>query len=265
MISEDQIAGEPPLTVQPRQFDEVAPVYDLLMHDVPYGAWIQYLRDLLEARNARPRNVLDLACGTGNVTERLSAEGFAVVGVDIAEHMIVEARRKAFDKQLPIQYVVQDAAELDLPGRRFDLCVSLFDSLNYVRDPDRLRLAIEQVYAHLTRNGLFIFDMNSEYALKNRFFDQCNRATDAQLRYEWVSEYFADSRLCCIKMRFWLRAEDGSDNEFSEEHWQFAYREDEVVQMLEDAGFAEISTFQAYTMRPTHRSSDRIFYVARKV
>ena len=108
-------------TSRPDQFVRVAPLYDLLMHDVPYGVWIKYLHELLAARNARPRHVLDLACGTGNVTERLSAEGFSVVGVDIAEHMIVEARRKAHEKNLSIQYTVQDAAELDLPGRRFDL------------------------------------------------------------------------------------------------------------------------------------------------
>jgi ubiquinone/menaquinone biosynthesis C-methylase UbiE len=265
MIKEDENASEAPIGERPRQFEQVAAVYDQLMHDVPYDAWVQYLRDLLEARNARPRAVLDLACGTGNVSERLSAEGFAVIGVDIAEDMIVEARRKALEKDLPIQYAVQDAAELDLPGKKFDLCVSLFDSLNYVTDPVRLQKAFERVWAHLSRNGLLIFDMNSEFALKNRFFDQSNRAADARLRYDWVSEYFPDTRLCCIKMRFWHREDDGSDIEFSEEHWQFAYREDEVVQMLEDAGFGEISAFQAYTMRPTHRATDRIFYVARKV
>jgi len=265
MISQDENTVESSPAGPPRQFAQVAAVYDQLMHDVPYDAWVQYLRDLLEARNARPRTVLDLACGTGNVTERLAAEGYAVVGVDIAEDMVVEARQKALARGLPVQYVVQDAAELELPGRKFDLCVSLFDSLNYVTDPSRLRKAFERVRVHLSRNGLFMFDMNSEYALKNRFFDQSNRAADARLRYDWVSEYFPDTRLCCIKMQFWNREEDGSDTEFTEEHWQFAYREDEVVQMLEDSGYEEISAFQAYTMRPTHRATDRIFYVARKV
>lgn len=253
--------ADPP---DPRQFARVAPVYDLLMHDVPYGVWIEYLRQLLSLHNARPRRVLDLACGTGNVTELLCAEGFAVIGVDIAEDMIAEARRKASDKALPILYAVQDAADLDLPGSRFDLCVSMFDSLNYIIRPDRLIQAMERVAAHLTRNGLFVFDMNSEYALKNRFFDQSNRAADTPLRYDWESEYFPDTRLCRIKMRFWHREEDGSDTAFDEEHWQFAYREDEVVEMLTNAGFVDISAFQAYTLRPTFRTSDRIFYIARR-
>lgn len=247
-----------------RQFEQVAPLYDQLMHDVPYAAWAEYLRELLAERNARPRHVLDLACGTGNVTELLVSEGFSVTGVDIAADMVAEARRKARLKELPVEFAVQDAADLDLPGRRFDLCVSLFDSLNYVTDPVRLQRAMERVAAHLTRNGLFIFDMNSEFALKNRFFDQSNRATDARLRYDWVSEYFPDTRLCRVKMNFWYREENGDETAFEEEHWQFAYREDEIVQMLEAAGFHEISAYQAYTQKPTHRASDRIFYVASK-
>ncbi len=247
-----------------RQFARVAPLYDQLMHDVPYTAWIAYLHELLADRNAKPRRVLDLACGTGNVTTLLAMEGFSVVGVDVAAAMVAEAERKAREQHLAIPYFVQDAAELDLPGHRFDLCVSMFDSLNYVTVPERLGLAIDRVAAHLTRNGLLLFDMNSEYALKNRFFDQSNRATDARLRYEWLSEYFPDTRLCRVKMDFWYQEDDETELKFTEEHWQFAYREDEVVEMLSNRGFTNIATYQAYTRKPTTRTTDRIFYAARK-
>src|SRR5581483_27671 len=158
------------------QFVHVAPLYDLLMHDVPYGEWVSYLHKLLATRNAQPTHILDLACGTGNVSERLAAEGYAVTGVDIAPDMVAEARRKANERKLPVRYFVQDAADLDLPGEKFDLCVSLFDSMNYITEPARLAQAMERVARHLSANGLFIFDMNSEFALKNKFFDQSNRA-----------------------------------------------------------------------------------------
>src|SRR5262249_44706136 len=149
------------------QFVAVAPLYDLLMTGVPYAEWVRYLHELLAARRTRPRHILDLACGTGNVSELLAGEGFSVTGVDIAPHMIAEAKRKAAERNLPIAYLTQDAAELDLPGQRFDLCVSLFDSLNYVTEPTRLQRAMTRVAAHLTANGLFIFDLNSEFALRN--------------------------------------------------------------------------------------------------
>ncbi|HZP81630.1 MAG TPA: class I SAM-dependent methyltransferase, partial [Chthonomonadaceae bacterium] len=156
------------------QFVAVAPLYDALMTGVPYRDWVRYLHTLLDERHAHPRQILDLACGTGNVSELLAAEGYSVTGVDIAPAMIAEAQRKAEARGLSIAYFVQDAAELDLPGRRFDLCISLFDSLNYITDPQRLSLAMERVAAHLAPNGLFIFDLNTEFALRNKFFDQDN-------------------------------------------------------------------------------------------
>jgi SAM-dependent methyltransferase len=212
----------------------------------------------------QPRRILDLACGTGNVSEILAREGFTVVGVDIAPAMIAEARRKAAEHKLPLVYYVQDAAELQLPTQDFDLCISLFDSLNYILQPERLASAIQRVAAHLRPGGLFIFDLNSEFALKNRFFDQDNLRTDERLRYDWDSDYLPGSRLCYIRMRFWVREENGLDRTFEETHWQFAYREDEIRAMLDAAGFREIETYHAYTLRAPQRTSDRIFYVARK-
>lgn len=261
-------AGIPPpngdSTADKTQFGAVAPLYDALMTGVPYRDWLRYLHTLLDERNARPRHILDLACGTGNVSELLAAEGYTVTGADIAPAMIAEAQRKAEARGLSIAYCVQDAAELDLPGRRFDLCISLFDSLNYITDPQRLSLAMERVAAHLAPNGLFIFDLNTEFALRNKFFDQDNLRSGERLRYDWDSDYFPLTRLCRVWMRFWYREDNGQERAFEEMHWQYAYRAEEIFAMLRAAGFDDITSYQAYTLRPPSRVSDRIFYVARK-
>jgi len=247
------------------QFIEVAPLYDLLMTGVPYDDWVAYLKQLLNTRNAHPKRVLDLACGTGNVSALLAQEGYAVTGVDIAPQMIAEAKRKAERDSLKIEYFVQDAAELDLHGLLFDLCISLFDSLNYITEPHRLAMAIRRVAQHLQPGGLFIFDINSEFALKNRFFDQDNLAhPEEKLTYDWDSSYSAKTRLCRVDMKFWYREESGEKRAFNEVHMQYAYREDEVKKMLADAGFDEITVYQAYTLRAPGRNADRLFFVSRK-
>lgn len=244
-------------------FTAIAPYYDMLMRDVPYRSWVRYVQRLLEVRSVRPRRVLDLACGTGNVAEILGRLGYEVVGVDISEPMIAEARRKAAQRGLPIAYHIQDAAELNLPGPPFDLCLSLFDSLNYIIEPFRLSRAIERVHAHLRPDGLFIFDLNSVFALENHFFDQENLDPNAHLRYVWRSKYDPQTRLCQIDMRFMLRGEEG-DQEFHETHVQFAYREEEIREMLERAGFDQIETYHAYTLKPVRPTTDRIFFVVRR-
>jgi ubiquinone/menaquinone biosynthesis C-methylase UbiE len=245
-------------------FTGIAPYYDALMRGVPYRQWARYLDRLLSHRKVKPKRILDLACGTGNVTELLVARGAEVVGVDLSAPMIEMARRKALQKRLSIAYFVQDAGEMDLPGPPFDLCVSFFDSLNYIADPAHLEKAIQRVSAHLAPGGLFIFDINSEFALINSFFDQENTHSNDRLRYAWRSEYDASTRLCYVHMRFFLRESNGVDREFRETHVQFAYREDELREMLLRAGFEGIETFHAYTFRPVSPTTDRIFFVAQR-
>jgi len=247
------------------QFVNVAPLYDLLMTGVPYDDWVVYIKKLLNTRKSRPVEILDLACGTGNVTALLATEGYRMTGVDIASHMIVEAKRKAVRDSLEIDYLVQDGAELDLGDRRFDLCVSLFDSLNYIVDPVRLAMAMQRVAHHLKPNALFIFDLNSEFALKNRFFDQDNREyPEERLQYDWDSYYEEATRICRVEMEFSYREEDGTVKPFHEVHLQYAYRSEEIQKMLTDAGFDDISLYQAYTLRMPSRTADRVYYVARR-
>jgi len=252
------------LSKQPTQFGAVAPHYDLLMQGVPYAAWILYLRQILSVWKVTPRTVLDLACGTGNVTELLQEEGYDVVGVDIAEDMIAQARNKAEEKGLTIPYYIQDAAELNVEKRRFDLCVSLFDSMNYILEPKRLQVAFERVYAHLNKEGLFIFDLNTDFALQNQFFDQDNINSTEPLKYDWRSTYYPKSNRCKIDMQFAYAQEDGEIVQFKEVHWQYAYSVQQIVEMLTAAGFSLYETYQAYTLRSPSATADRIFYVAKK-
>lgn len=249
--------------VQHPQFTAVASYYDELMTGVPYRDWVHYLQKMIRKLNTQVHSVLDLACGTGNLSEILYEQGFDVQGVDISQDMIDIARHKAQEKHYTITYHIQDASELSLEKRDFDVCVSLFDSLNYILDPIMLQNAIRRVFDHIRKGGLFIFDMNSLYALESGFFDQENLYEDDPVRYIWRSEFNPDSRICRIRMRFIVK-EGKEEREFRETHIQYAYREEEVREMLLNAGFRELNSYHRYTFKPVHPLTDRIFYACRK-
>ena len=249
---------------EPAAFAEIAPYYDRLMRDVPYRMWVRYLHELIARHPVHVRRVLDLACGTGNVAEILARMGYEVTGVDIAPAMIAQARAKAAKRNLDIAYHVMDAAEMHVPGVHFDLCICLFDSLNYILDPDRMRRAVRRVYEHLRPNGLFAFDVNSVFALENGFFDQQDLNTRERLRYVWRSEYDSSTRRCTVRMRFFWRGDDDVDHEFNETHVQHAYEESELRDALTRAGFVDVEAFHAYTTRPVRAATDRIFFLARR-
>ena len=63
---------------------------------------------------------LDLACGTGAISERAAAAGASVTGIDLAPVLIETAKERADELGLEIDYRVGDAENLDLPDAGFD-------------------------------------------------------------------------------------------------------------------------------------------------
>lgn len=245
------------------QFTNIAQHYDALMAGVPYHLWVDYLEEILKSLDYNPRTVLDLACGTGSVSEILAERGYEVTGSDIAADMIDVARAKSAKKGSFIQYHVQDAAELTL-GCKFDLIISLFDSLNYITDENTLQKAMERVSEHLDPGGYFIFDVNTEYALAHGFFNQSNIGSGKYPKYVWVSTYDRTSRICSVNMVFEVEEVDGTRKQFTEIHEQKAYRLEELDKMLYNAGFETVARYHAYKFKQPGRRSDRVFFVARK-
>ena len=69
-------------------YDRFAEVYDRLMEDADYKTRTDYLLSLFEKHDRRPALLLDLACGTGSVSEYLADMGMEVIGMDLSDEML---------------------------------------------------------------------------------------------------------------------------------------------------------------------------------
>jgi SAM-dependent methyltransferase len=92
--------------------------------------------------------LLDLACGTGAVAELAAQAGAEVVGVDIAPGLIEQAKERASERGLEIDYRVGDAEDLDLEDASFDLVTS---TCGVMFAPDHAAIATE--LARVTKPG----------------------------------------------------------------------------------------------------------------
>ncbi len=252
--------GEKPTPVGQDAFSEVAPYYDELMAAVPYRGWVDYVEAILRRLGAAPRDVLDLCCGTGQVGAELLRRGYNAIGVDLSEGMVRGCARRR--PGLPA--AVMDATNLGLRAASLDLAVSLYDSLNYIVDPAGLRSCFQGVAHALRPGGLLIFDLNTARALRIGLFTQTNAGTTEPLFYRWESHWDEERRLCRVDMYFRWRG-PGEKAEFTERHYERAYEEDEVREMLAGAGMETLHVYDAYAFRRPGSFSNRVYYVARKL
>jgi SAM-dependent methyltransferase len=73
--------------------------------------------------------LLDVACGSGQLTLMASRDGIDSTGVDIAENLIERARERAGAENLGARFEVADAEALPFPDASFDVVVSLIGAM----------------------------------------------------------------------------------------------------------------------------------------
>jgi SAM-dependent methyltransferase len=110
-------------------FEELKQRHAVVWGAGPYQGITETITDLhrvvIERLDPQPgQRFLDLACGTGAVAELAAAVGADVVGVDIAPALIEQAKERAAQRRLEIDYRVGDAEALELEDASFDLVAS---------------------------------------------------------------------------------------------------------------------------------------------
>src|ERR1700735_4041615 len=74
-------------------------------------------------------DVLDVACGTGNLTIPAARAGARVAGVDIASNLVEQARERAAAENLTIDFRIGDAEALPFANSSFDMVVTMFGAM----------------------------------------------------------------------------------------------------------------------------------------
>lgn len=82
------------------KYEQFALLYDELMNDVPYDKWVEFTEESLQQASMKEARILDVACGTGNVTLPLVRKGYDLIGVDLSEEMLTVAQQKIGGRRL---------------------------------------------------------------------------------------------------------------------------------------------------------------------
>ncbi len=202
--------------------------------------------------------VLDLCCGTGQLAAELSRQGYRTTGLDGSKEMIRIARKNAPD----VEFVVQDARYIDLPGR-FAAVFSTFDSLNHVMSLDQLEQVFRSVFTVLEGGGYFAFDLNMAEGYKARW-----RGSFGHVEEDHVcvvrSSHDADRKIGTLDVTlFELKDSGWVRTDFPlNQRW---YEQGDIRERLRNAGFEELQSFDGHEpIVEGGVQQGRMFFVARK-
>lgn len=240
---------------------------------------IAYYRTFIE-RCGQP--ALDVACGTGRLLLPYLRAGLDVDGCDISPDMLAHCQKTAEHEGFSPKLYAQAMHEMDLPRRYRTIYVCGSFGIGSTRQQDTL--ALQRFYQHLAPGGVLLLDQKMPYG------------GDA-----WTWGYWLKENRQQLDPNFWTegereRASDGSDYvmrsrlenldpleqvltlKYWAQHWQGErligeeeriltsniYFKNEVLMMLNQAGFEEISVQGDYTEAEATLEHDVLVFIAQK-
>ncbi|MDO4711356.1 MAG: class I SAM-dependent methyltransferase [Peptostreptococcaceae bacterium] len=237
----------------------LAQIYDDLMEHVDHKQWAGFVMDLVKEQGDAPNNILELGCGTGNITKELLAMGYEVVGVDLSEEMLELAREKTQEFGEKIILIEQDITDMDFDIYEIDCIIACNDTFNYIIDIEALRSALEYLYPRMKKGGQLVFDISSRYKLQHILGDRVFGESFEEFAYLWENFYDDDEHLIEMEINIFSK-QNGSYRRDTETHFQRAYTEEDMVELLETVGFQNIKVYADFKMQKPEAQSERIFF-----
>ena len=247
-------------------YQDFARVYDTFMEDVPYDLWCEDITKTLKAHGISDGLVCELGCGTGNLTMRLAAAGYDMIGIDLSAELLAAAEEKqrascedGEETENPelrqeaaaagrknecadpesgaapdILYLQQDMREFELYGTvRAIVCVC--DSLNYILEEEEILKVFRLVRNYLDPGGLFVFDFHTP-----SFYAGIGEETIAENRPEgsfiWENSYDQETQLNRYDLTLFLPEENGFYSKSEETHLERGYTEETMRKLLAESG-----------------------------
>ncbi|MBE6828300.1 MAG: class I SAM-dependent methyltransferase [Ruminococcaceae bacterium] len=240
-----------------------ANVYDLLTENAEYSLRADWFCSLLAANGVNGGLLLDLACGTGNMSFEMADRGFEVIGVDLSEDMLSVAQQKQFEKGSDILFLHQDMRNLDLYGT-VGSCICSLDSLNHLTEKEDLKKAFMSVSAFLDDGGIFVFDMNTPYKHREILSGNSFIYESDGIFCAWQNSETDENDVVDILLDFFIQKDDGSYSRFSEDFSERAYAREEVIELLGQTDFEFIAEYDEFGTQAPKPDSQRTVFVARR-
>lgn len=245
-------------------------VGDLIYDANVYDGMNTDLSDLKFYKKWLPKNkdahILELCCGTGRLTLPIAKDGYNISGVDFTASMLEQAKLKAKEEGLNIEFIEADIRTLDLP-HTYDLIFIPFNSIHHLYQNEDVFQAFDNVKKHLKDDGLFILDC---------FNPNIQFIVESEKEEKQVAEYHTkDGRKIVIKEQ--MRYENDTQINRIEWHYYINDKFDSIQNLdmrlffpqeldsyLKRSGFKIVHKFGSFKESDFNTSSQKQIFICRR-
>lgn len=240
-------------------YKDFAYIYDKLSFDLDYEKYAENIKSLVIKNNVKREKMLELACGTGMLTNHFFDFIEKIDALDLSKSML-EVFSKKFQKD-NVSLYNYDMVDFQYENS-YDLIVILLDSINYILDENDLKKLMENSYKNLKEGGLLIFDINSEYKMKEVFGSKSYIYEYEDIFYTWDNIKTDD--IIDMELNFFVENEDGTYQRIIENQVERIYSVDFMEKILRENNFSEIEIFDEDDMGKIKDNTLRILFKAKK-
>ncbi len=185
----------------------------------------------------KEKTLLDICCGPGDLAYYFLEKGFSIIGIDLSDTMLEVASRKKSSYDENSKWIKADASHFSL-NKKFGLIVSTFNSVNLLRDLRELESCFRCAHAHLHRNGVFIFDINTKAGIAASNNISVTEAEDFTI----IAKGHFDGRSDRGFLRFsgFMKARDNLFEKFEHCSSNTVFTVSDVTKLLLQSGFEDI-------------------------
>lgn len=245
-----------------RAYTNFARVYDIFMDNIPYKEWSKYIVKLLKKYGIENGIVAELGCGTGNITNELYKAGYDMIGIDNSQDMLeIAIEKKQEDSN--ILYLLQDMREFELFGT-VSAVISICDSINYIMNEEDLLKVFKLVNNYLEKDGIFIFDLNTEYKYENILADNTIAENRDIGSFIWENNFYKKEKINEYDLTLYIKKENNIYERYEEIHYQKAYSIDIIKNLIKKAGMELIAIYDAFTENEAKYNSERVYIVVKE-
>jgi len=211
-------------------YKEFSKVYDEFMEYADYDMWYETVKVILDHHEVKGDSLLDLGCGTGEILLRAHRD-YECTGVDLSEGMLTRAAEKLGEEDISLPLVEQDMTRLNL-GRRFDVIISMFDTVNHLTTLEGLDDLFRGIGEHLEDEGIYMFDVVDRTFMEEMFPGGVFLDERENMTVIWEHEF--EEGLDYINTTFFVKNDSGSYDKYIEDYAKRIFTKEEIEKAAED-------------------------------